>query len=258
MRGVRLGLSVGGKPSAGSMSVRPAWRGWGVRGVCAGAALAVRTSPLRGHDDRLAKRTCEATNLRRVRIGNHGSLLAVGLAVALAGAGCGGFGGTSTSAKSPAPAPRTTLGTIALNSPAFSPDGALPSRYTCDGANVSPPLSWRDVPAGSVELLLLAIDLDGGHRGAIQWAVAGLPPRSLGIAAGRLPAGAVVGRNSAGDARWGGICDASGRLHHVAFLLYALDRKLGLKAGFDVATVRSGLKDATLARGLTVATYERR
>lgn len=144
-----------------------------------------------------------------------------------------------------------------MSSPAFQPGGALPRRYTCDGAGLSPPLRWHHMPAGSVELLLLAIDLDGGHTGAVQWAVGGLPPSSPGIAAGSLPAGAVVGRNSAGEARWGGICGASGRLHHIAFLLYALDRGLGLKAGFDPVTVRGGLKDATLARGLTVATYER-
>ena len=134
----------------------------------------------------------------------------------------------------------------------------MPRRYTCDGVDISPPLHWREVPAGGVELLLLAIDLDGGHSGAIQWAVGGLSPRSPGIAAGSLPAGAVVGRNSAGEARWGGICGAAGRVHHVAFLLYALSRRLGLKVGFDPAVVRSGLKDATLARGLTVATYSRR
>jgi phosphatidylethanolamine-binding protein (PEBP) family uncharacterized protein len=178
------------------------------------------------------------------------------LVLVLALAGCGGSGGAATSTKrSPSP-PRSTLGTIAVSSPAFRPGGAMPRRYTCDGAGISPPLRWHNLPAGSVELLLLAIDLDGGHAGAVQWAVGGLPPSPPGIAAGRLPAGAVVGRDSAGEARWGGICGASGRLHHVAFLLYALNRRLGLKAGFDPATVRSGLEDATLARGLTVATYE--
>lgn len=192
----------------------------------------------------------------------RGSLLAVGLAVALAGAGCGGGSGASATVTKPAPPqPRTTLGTIVLSSPAFRPGGALPMRYTCDGAGLSPPLRWRNLPAGSVELLLLAIDLDGGRTGALQWAVAGLPPGVPGIATGRLPPGAVVGRNSAGEAHWGGICGVSGRLHHVAFLLYALSRRLGLRRGFDLATVRTalavhrGLKEATLARGLTVATY---
>lgn len=95
----------------------------------------------------------------------------------------------------------------------------------------------------------------------MQWAVGGLSPNLHGIATGRLPGTAVLGRNSAGKsgkADWGGICGARGRVHHVAFLLYALNRRMGLKAGFDPAIVRSGLKSATLARGLTVATYRRR
>jgi phosphatidylethanolamine-binding protein (PEBP) family uncharacterized protein len=190
-------------------------------------------------------------------MGNRGSIPVLPLILVLALAGCGGSAGAKSSAKRTPPPPRSTLGTIVLSSPAFQPGGAMPRRYTCDGAGVSPPLRWRNLPAGSVELLLLAIDLDGGHTGAVQWAVGGLSPSSPGIAAGRLPAGALVGRNSAGEDRWGGICGRSGRLHHVAFLLYALNRGLGLKAGFDPATVRGGLRDATLARGLTVATYER-
>jgi phosphatidylethanolamine-binding protein (PEBP) family uncharacterized protein len=152
---------------------------------------------------------------------------------------------------------QSAIGTIAFSSPAFRPGGAIPVRYTCDGAGVSPPLRWRNVPAGAAELLLLAIDLNGGSTGAIQWAVDGLRPSSHGIAAGRLPARAVVGLNSAGEARWGGICGATGQVHHVAFLLYALSRKLGLKAGFNPAVVRSKLKGATVAKGLTLATYRR-
>jgi phosphatidylethanolamine-binding protein (PEBP) family uncharacterized protein len=184
------------------------------------------------------------------------SLLGI-LVLMLVFAGCGGSGGAERSAKPPPAQPRSTLGRIVVSSPAFLPGGAMPTRYTCDGADLSPPLRWRNVPAGSAELLLLAIDLDGGRTGAVQWAVASLPPRAPGIAAGGLPSGAVVGRNSAGEARWGGICGAGGRVHHLAFLLYALDRRLGLRAGFEPAGVRDGLKDATLERGLTVATYKR-
>jgi phosphatidylethanolamine-binding protein (PEBP) family uncharacterized protein len=187
-----------------------------------------------------------------VTIWQRGSLFVVALVLT----GCGGGSRAAESSTKPSTSPpRATLGRIVVSSPAFPPGGALPTRYTCDGADVSPPLRWRNVPVGSAELLLLAIDLDGGRTGAVQWAVASLPPRAPGIAAGRLPPGAVVGRNSAGQARWGGICGAGGRLHHVAFLLYALDRRLGLRAGFDPASVRNGLKDATLERGLTVATY---
>jgi len=192
---------------------------------------------------------------------NRGSIPVLPLIVALAIAGCGGAGNSAEGpAQTTTPSYGTVqaaVGTIVLGSPAFRPGGAMPVRYTCDGAGVSPPLRWRNVPADTAELLLLAIDLNGGSTGAIQWAVGGLRPSSHGIAAGRLPRGAVVGLDSAGKARWGGICGARGQVHHVAFLFYALSRRLGLKAGFDPALVRSELKGATMAKGLTLATYRR-
>jgi phosphatidylethanolamine-binding protein (PEBP) family uncharacterized protein len=159
---------------------------------------------------------------------------------------------TSTTAKSP-----PTFGKIALASSAFKAGGPLSSRYTCDGANLSPPLEWHGVPHGTAELFLLAIDLSGSANDAIQWAVAGIPPSAGGLSAGALPAGAVTGTNSAGKTDWGGVCGAKGQLHHVAFLFYALSHKLGLKAGFNPVLARSGLKGATLATGLTLATYQR-
>jgi len=178
--------------------------------------------------------------------------------MALAIAGCGGASGRSESSVKPSTAvARSTIGTISLSSAAFKPGGAMPSRYTCDGTGVSPPLRWLNVPSGSVELFLLAIDLSGARTDAVQWAVGGLSPTVHGVGTGRLPVGAVAGRNSAGKAGWGGICGARGRVHHVAFLLYALSRRLGLKAGFDPALVHGALSSATLARGLTLATYRR-
>jgi hypothetical protein len=183
----------------------------------------------------------------------------VALTVALALAGCGG-GNSAESAPTTTPSYGTVqsaIGTIALSSRAFKPGGAMPVRYTCDGAGASPPLAWRNVPAGTTELFLLAIDLNGGSTSAVQWAVGGLSPSSHGILTGRLPQRAVVGLNSAGEARWDGICGARGQVHHVAFLLYALSRKLALKAGFSPPLVRSGLKGATLTKGLTLATYRR-
>jgi phosphatidylethanolamine-binding protein (PEBP) family uncharacterized protein len=149
------------------------------------------------------------------------------------------------------------FGKIALTSSAFKAGGAIPARYTCDGAGVSPPLAWQRVPHGTAELFLLAIDLSGSAKDAIQWAVAGIPPSDGSLSAGSLPSGAVAGLNSAGKAGWDGICGAKGQLHHVAFLFYALSHKLGLKSGFNPILARSGLKGATLATGLTLATYQR-
>jgi phosphatidylethanolamine-binding protein (PEBP) family uncharacterized protein len=197
--------------------------------------------------------------------------LVAALFLALAFAGCGGTSGSSAGGATSSTVPGTSrtssgthtdttragIGAITLSSTAFTAAGAMPARYTCDGAGLSPPLQWTNVPNGTAELFLLAIDLSGGRADAIQWAVGGLSPSLRGIAAGRVPSGAVIGRNSAGKTGWDGICGARGRTHHVAFLLYALSRKLGLKSGFNPARIRAGLSSATLARGLTVATYHR-
>jgi phosphatidylethanolamine-binding protein (PEBP) family uncharacterized protein len=191
-------------------------------------------------------------------MGNRGSIPVLPLFMALALAGCGGVSGKSeSSTQSSASTTKSTIGTISLSSAAFKPGGGMPRRYTCDGTGVSPPLRWLNVPSGSIELFLLAIDLSGARTDAVQWAVGGISPTVHGFSTGRLPVGAVAGRNSAGRAGWGGICGARGRVHHVAFLLYALSRKLGLKNGFDPALVRGALSSATRARGLTLATYRR-
>lgn len=149
------------------------------------------------------------------------------------------------------------LGKITLTSSAFKAGGAIPARYTCDGADVSPPLEWHGVPNGTAELFLLAIDLSGSSSDAIQWAVAGIPPSAGGLSAGSLPAGAVAGVNSVGKAGWGGVCGAKGQIHHVAFLFYALKQKLNLKSGFNPIIARNALKGSTLGTGLTLAVYNR-
>ncbi len=149
------------------------------------------------------------------------------------------------------------FGKIKVTSTEFKAGGPIAAKYTCDGAGISPPLQWQGVPRGTAEVLMLAVDLSGGSSDAVQWAVAGIPPSATKIPEGSLPAGAVAGVNSAGKVGWGGICGAKGQLHHVGFLFYALRHKLGLKSGFSPVAVRGGLKGATLATGLTLATYQR-
>lgn len=150
-----------------------------------------------------------------------------------------------------------TFGKIKVTSTAFKAGGPIAVKYTCDGAGTSPPLRWQGVPHGTSEVLVLAIDLSGGAKDVVQWAIAGIHPNTTSIPEGSLPAGAVAGVDSAGKVGWGGICGVKGQLHHVGFLFYALKRPLGLKSGFDPNAVRKGLKGATLATGLTLATYQR-
>ncbi len=177
---------------------------------------------------------------------------------------------TSTAKTTPTPAPaqpakssskpaskEKTFGKIKVTSTAFKAGGPIATKYTCDGEGISPPLEWQGVPSGAAEVFVLAVDLSGGSREVVQWAIAGIPPTTTSIPEGGLPAGAFAGVNSAGKAGWGGMCGAKGQLQHVGFLFYALRQKLKLKPGFNPIEVRGGLKGDTLATGLTLATYQR-
>ncbi|HEY7960607.1 MAG TPA: YbhB/YbcL family Raf kinase inhibitor-like protein [Solirubrobacteraceae bacterium] len=167
---------------------------------------------------------------------------------------------STTSAQSTASTAAKTkpvLVSLALTSPAFPRGGKLPSRYTCDGANESPPLQWRQTPAGTVQQFLFALDLAGGQNGAIRWAVGGISPSVHSFAAGHTPAGAIVGRNSTGSIGYAGLCPAKGTTHSIVFLLYALRTKLNVAPGFDPRTVQRQLSGHTAGAGLIFATYKR-
>jgi phosphatidylethanolamine-binding protein (PEBP) family uncharacterized protein len=146
-------------------------------------------------------------------------------------------------------------GEMALSSPAFALNEPLPKAYTCDGAGISPPLEWKDVPAHAAALVLLAIDLSSnGSNGGIRWIVGDIDPDSHGVAAGQVPAGGVVGANAEGKAAYGAVCPASGKESWVEFQLYALSQKIGLAPGFEAAEAESAYAGLLLGSG-AAATY---
>jgi phosphatidylethanolamine-binding protein (PEBP) family uncharacterized protein len=147
-------------------------------------------------------------------------------------------------------------GRIAVASAAFPHGGNIPVRYTCNGGNVSPPLQWGKLPAGTSQMLVLALSLSAGAQGAIRWAVGGINPSSGGFAAGQLPPGAVVGRSSDGHIGWSGICPVGGKPQAIIVLVYALKHPLSLATGFDPRVVQGQLRGNTLATGLVYGAYK--
>lgn len=149
-------------------------------------------------------------------------------------------------------------GAMAISSPAFERNGAIPAQYTCDGANVSPPLQWQHLPAHTKELVLFVID-DSSNRaeGGIRWVVAGIEPSLSGVSAGQLPAGAVVGLNGSGKATYGGICPAKGKSASIEFVLWALSKTIPLSNGFIPAVAEHDYSHSELASATTYATYTR-
>lgn len=157
-------------------------------------------------------------------------------------------------------APPPLPGEMALASPAFAVNEPLPTAYTCDGAGISPPLQWKNVPARAAALVLLVIDLSSnGKSGAVRWIVGDIDPHSRGVAAGRTPAGGVVGANAEGKAAYGPICPAHGKESLVEFQLYALSKPIPLSPGFQPSVAESEYGGLILGHGAatTYALYVR-
>jgi Raf kinase inhibitor-like YbhB/YbcL family protein len=154
------------------------------------------------------------------------------VAGALALGGCAGLGGSN-----PISPPRAR---IDVSSPAFTAGGAIPPQYTCDGADISPPLRWSGVPPVSRELDLLMIDRDAPGGNFIHWQLAGIAASIHALAAGQVPPGARVGRNDFHRVGYGGPCPPAGHPHHYVITLTS-------KSGAAVTGV-----------GTLVGTYARR
>lgn len=153
----------------------------------------------------------------------------------------------------------SNVASIALSSPSLPKTGSgpvLPATYTCDGKDSWPALAWSGIPAGSEELALFAMNVQPVDEAIFfDWAVAGLDPSSGGIEAGKLPAGAIQGKNSFGKAGYS-ICPPKGTNETVIFVLYALPKALGAKQGFDPLALREEASTAAPSSGLYAASYE--
>ena len=109
-----------------------------------------------------------------------------------------------------------------LRSEDFEENGFIPSRFACDGEDVSPQLYWEDVPEDAKSFALSMTDPDAPGGTFIHWLVYNIPRGIRRIERGGLPAGARQDRNDFGRERYGGPCPPSGT-HRYYFKLYALD-----------------------------------
>jgi Raf kinase inhibitor-like YbhB/YbcL family protein len=213
--------------------------------------------------------------MRRPVAGICAALSVAGLALAA----CGGGGGASSSSTSstassttisdhtaplttstgrnantaPAPAVRLARG-FHLTSPAFRQNGAIPKRYTCDGANVSLPLRFSGVPRGTRELVLIMRDPDAPSGNFVHWALAGIPAGTTALQTGGVPGQIIPGRNTFGSLGYRGPCPPRGsQAHHYVITLNALGARSGLKPGFTA----DQLQTAAIGVATLVGTYRR-
>ena len=116
---------------------------------------------------------------------------------------------------------------MSLRSPAFEEGGSVPTRFTCDGEDLSPPLSWSEEPEGTGSFVLIADDPD-----------------------------ASAGRNNFWRSGWGGPCPPSGE-HRYRFTLFAISGLLGLDGTPSEDEVRAAMQGRVLAQGQLTAMYRR-
>jgi hypothetical protein len=151
--------------------------------------------------------------------------------------------------------------TFEISSAAFAPQGSIPEKYTCDGQDISPPLSWNDPPQGTQSLTLICDDPDAPVGTWVHWVLFNLPADSRSLPASvpardQLSDGSLHGRNGWRRRDYGGPCPPSGT-HRYFFRLYALDTMLDLKAGATKKDVLAAMEGHVLAQAELVGTYSR-
>lgn len=154
---------------------------------------------------------------------------------------------------------------LRLSSTAFPAGGNIPSQYTCDGANISPPLSWTGVPPATKSLALIIDDPDAPDPAApqvtwVHWVVYGISPDTAGLPEGvglrGLSAGARMGSNDWKKPGYGGPCPPVGR-HRYFHKLYALDAVLPDLGITNKAALEKAMENHIIEQAELVGTYQR-
>lgn len=174
-------------------------------------------------------------------------------------------------AASPTPEP---VAPFEISSSAFEPGGEIPVQYSCDGANLSPPLEWSGVPEGMQSLALLVDDPDSEPPGFVHWVIYNIPPTACGFPEGvpaeaslddgtlqgtndfalfvgegeTFPSGAFINRIG-----YDGPCP--GNPHRYVFTLYALDSLIDLGAEATMAQVLEAMERHILAQAEVIGIY---
>jgi Raf kinase inhibitor-like YbhB/YbcL family protein len=174
---------------------------------------------------------------------------------------CVGLFGTRAAAQAPQ--------TIIVESPTLKVDQPIPRDYTADGRNVSPPLTWKGVPAAAKQLAVVLQDPDAGNPPPfVHWVIYKIPPAAKGLPENvpfepdmPMPAeiaGAIQGVSGFRRPIYRGPAPPPGKVHHYHFVVYALDAALDLKPGLNRVELLDAIAGHVIGQGELVATYERK
>jgi Raf kinase inhibitor-like YbhB/YbcL family protein len=149
-----------------------------------------------------------------------------------------------------------------LVSPAFESDSRIPTRYTCESRNVSPPLEWGWAPIRTESFALIMDDPDAPVGAWVHWVIYNIPADAAGLPEGvsreaESSEGIRQGTNGFGEIGYGGPCPPPGPEHRYVFRLYALDAMLDLPPGATKEELLAAIEHHVLARAKLVGRYER-
>lgn len=151
---------------------------------------------------------------------------------------------------------------LEIKSGAFENSERIDTKYTCDAQDLSPALSWSDVPSGAKSFALICSDPDAPFKPWTHWVIFNIPANKRNLPEGiqkvsRLDDGSIQGLNDFGKAGYGGPCPPPGNPHRYIFTLYCLDNalKLNEKSGKD--DVLREIKGHVLAEAKTSGVYAR-
>ena len=162
-----------------------------------------------------------------------------------------------TPSTTPPPERTPSASPFTLRSAAFDDGAPIPRRFTCDGEDVSPELTWAGAPEGMRSLALEVLDPDAG--GFVHWLaydIPGVPAGALATAVSRTAAAPAEGTNDFGRRGWGGPCPPSGT-HRYVFTLYALDRSPGLTGAPRVRDLDAAMRGHVIGKAVLTGTYRR-
>ena len=160
------------------------------------------------------------------------------------------------------PKEEVEMATLELKSDAFKQGETIPVKYTCDGDDISPQLSWGKPPDGTMELVLICDDPDAPVGTWDHWIIYSLPPDTVGLPEGipktkEIENGGLQGKNSWGRIGYGGPCPPRGPAHRYLFKLYAIDKTLDLKPGVTKENLEKAMRGHILAQGELMGKYAR-
>ena len=151
---------------------------------------------------------------------------------------------------------------ISLKSTSFKDGEMIPTRYTCDGEDISPELAWESIPEGCQTLAIICDDPDAPMGTWVHWIIYNIPADLTGLEEGippddTLPSGAKQGNNGWNRIGYGGSCPPGGT-HRYFFKIYALDTELDFESGATKSQLINAMEGHILAQGQLMGRYSRK